>query len=184
MVWLLVRPAVFERACARPIRRECESGPQALAHVADRSIAASQSAVWRPLCRACSRRCRTTARRVRWHAFRWGWRLSRPSRSRAAEGTFGPGGRLPLARGVGGSAFSSLVTTTKSAPLLERGRGWVYQVGHQTTRPALPRDAAVLQPPSGRTPSTPPTGRAAPGGIARAHQATPAQKCGNDGRRS
>ena len=43
-------------------------------------------------------------------------------------------------------------------------------VKHQTTRPALPRGAAVLQPPSGRTPSTPPTGRT-PGAIARAHQA-------------
>ena len=32
------------------------------------------------------------------------------------------------------------------------------------------RGAAVLQPPSGRTPSTPPTGRT-PGAIARAHQA-------------
>ena len=38
------------------------------------------------------------------------------------------------------------------------------------TRPALPRGAAVPQPPSGRTPSTPPTGRT-PGGIAWAHQA-------------
>ena len=43
-------------------------------------------------------------------------------------------------------------------------------LAYQTTRPALPRVATVLQPPFGRTPSTSPTGWA-PGGIARAHLA-------------
>ena len=99
------------------------------------------------------------------------WRLAQPPRSKACSTPRD----LRYALAEADASFKSAIQARGTDEMArsngrERGSGWAYQVGHQTTRPALPRGAAVLQPPSGRTPSTPPTGWT-PGAITRAHQA-------------